>query len=252
MFWIKIILGGVVLSVLGSCAPKETASPQKDKAQTLVDQAIEAHGGERFANSSYQFEFRGKAYTWVTEAGQYLYTRAFQDSNGLVQDHLSNDGFFRTLNGERSVTTHEQDSMYSNSVNSVFYFIRLPYGLNDPAANKKYLGEESIKGKKYDKIEVTFEQEGGGKDYDDVFVYWFEQQSHHLDYLAYSYETEGGGLRFRKAFNPREVGGIRFQDYVNYKAALQAGRGAASLGQLFEAGQLDSLSSIINEKVSLR
>ncbi|MEL7534879.1 MAG: DUF6503 family protein, partial [Bacteroidota bacterium] len=143
-------------------------------------------------------------------------------------------------------------SMYSNSVNSVLYFIRLPYGLNDPAVNKKYLGEESIKGKKYHKIEVTFEQEGGGKDYDDVFVYWLDQQSHYLDYLAYSYETDGGGLRFRKAFNARTIGGIRFQDYVNYKAELQAGREAASLGLLYEAAELDSLSSIINENISLQ
>ena len=38
-----------------------------------------------------------------------------------------------------------------------------------------------------------------------------------MDYLAYSFQVNGGGVRFREAYNPRTVGGIRFQDYVNYK-----------------------------------
>ncbi len=252
MFWTRLLLGLTILGFIASCGPTEAPDQSIDKAQVIIDQSIEAHGGKRFAKSNYQFDFRGKTYRWSTEAGRFLYTRTFQDSTGQIQDHLSNDGFYRTLNGERLVTTHEQDSMYSNSVNSVLYFARLPYGLNDPAVNKKYLGEESIKGKKYHKVEVTFDQEGGGKDYTDVFVYWFDQQSHYLDYLAYSYETDGGGLRFRKAFNPRSVGGIRFQDYVNYKAELQEGREAASLGQLYETAELDSLSSILNENISLQ
>lgn len=252
MYWTRLFFGLLILGFTLSCSPKKSPSQPTDKAQIIVDQAIEAHGGKRFANSNYQFTFRGKTYAWSTADGRYLYTRAFEDSTGQIQDHLSNDDFFRTLNGERLVTSHEQDSMYSNSVNSVLYFIRLPYGLNDPAVNKRYLGEESIDAKKYHKVEVTFEQEGGGKDYTDIFVYWFEQESHYLDYLAYSYETDGGGLRFRKAYNPRTLGGIRFQDYVNYKAALEPGRTAADLGHLYEAKALDSLSSIINENISIQ
>ncbi|MEL7530725.1 MAG: hypothetical protein AAFN10_05425, partial [Bacteroidota bacterium] len=112
MFWTKIILGLIIISFSASCSPKEAPTqPPKDKAQSIIDLSIEAHGGKRFANSSYQFDFRGKTYNWSTENGQYLYTRTFKDSMGLIRDYLSNDGFYRTLNGERSVTTHEQDSM---------------------------------------------------------------------------------------------------------------------------------------------
>lgn len=252
MSWTRIVFGLLLIAILAACSKEESNTPPVDTTQLIIDQAIQAHGGDRFANSKYQFEFRGKSYAWQTGEGSYLYTRSFEDSSRQIVDHLSNDGFYRTLNGERIVTSHKQDSMYSNSINSVFYFIRLPFGLNDPAVNKNYLGEESIKGKKYHKIEVTFDEDGGGKDFDDIFVYWFAQDNHTLDYLAYSYATDGGGLRFRKAYNPREIGGIRFQDYVNYKADLQTGRGAVDLGQLYETAQLDSLSSIINEKVSLQ
>ncbi|MEL6589754.1 MAG: DUF6503 family protein [Bacteroidota bacterium] len=253
MLFSRIFLLLASVGVLFSCtqnASPETKTP--DQAQKVVDLAIEAHGGETYQNSRYRFDFRGKSYSWYLAGGQYHYTRTFQDSLGLIEDHLSNEGFVRTLDGDRIPITHEQDSMYSNSVNSVFYFALLPYGLNAPAVKKRYLGEESIKGKAYDKIEVRFAEEGGGKDFEDVYVYWFGQEDHRLDYLAYSYLTDGGGLRFRKAYNSRMVGKIRFQDYVNYKAEVIPGRTPDQLAAMYEAGQLDSLSSIINENIQLQ
>ena len=38
-----------------------------------------------------------------------------------------------------------------------------------------------------------------------------------MDHLAYSYETDGGGVSFRKGHNFRELNGMRFADYVNFK-----------------------------------
>ena len=64
---------------------------------------------------------------------------------------------------------------------------------------------------------MRFTEEDGGKDFEDVFLYWFDEQTFSMDYLAYSYITDGGGVRFREAFNKSEIGGIVFQDYINYK-----------------------------------
>ncbi len=88
--------------------------------------------------------------------------------------------------------------VYSNSVNSVAYFALLPFRLNDAAVNKRYIGTSEIKGEPYFEIEVTFQQKGGGKDHDDVFIYWIHQQHFTMDYLAYSFIVDGGGTRFRK------------------------------------------------------
>ena len=39
---------------------------------------------------------------------------------------------------------------------------------------------------------VTFAQDGGGRDWQDRYVYWLHPSRHTLDYLAYSYrETPG-------------------------------------------------------------
>ena len=48
-------------------------------------------------------------------------------------------------------------------------------------------------------------------------MYWFNKETFKPDYLAYDFHTDGGGVRFRKAYNERYVDGIRFVDYENYK-----------------------------------
>ena len=72
-----------------------------------------------------------------------------------------------------------------------------------------------------------------------------------MDYLAYSYHTDGGGMRFRASYNVRTVGGIRFADYVNYEAdpSLQI----ETLDELFTEGKLKELSRIelVNIKVDI-
>lgn len=88
---------------------------------------------------------------------------------------------------------------YYNSVNSVHYFAYLPQGLNDKAVQKELLGEVVLKGEPYYKVRVTFAQEGGGNDYEDVFIYWFHKQKFTMDYLAYEFHVDGGGMRFREA-----------------------------------------------------
>ena len=221
-------------------------------AQQIIDQSIDAHGGEKYQSFFIEFDFRNRHYSGKRDGGAFVYTREFEDTTGQVRDVLSNEGFHREINGTKVELTEKKAFAYQNSVNSVLYFIQLPYGLNDAAVHKKYLGEAQIHGKTYHKVRISFSEEGGGKDFEDVFVYWIDRESYLIDYFAYSYLTDGGGLRFRKAINRREEGGLQIQDYVNYKAEVLPGREVSELDSLFEAGALDSLSSIINENVIVR
>ena len=134
-------------------------------------------------------------------------------------------------------------NIYSNSINSVHYFAYLPYGLNDPAVNKEFLGEMAIKGKDYYKVKVTFDQENGGDDFDDVYIYWFNKETFKPEYLAYEFHVNGGGLRFREAYNERYVNGIRFVDYNNYKSVSDS-QSIYEIDSLFNKGELELLSKI--------
>lgn len=227
-----------------------SCSRQSDgPAADIVDKAIETHGGRAFDEAHFQFRFRDRDYTWYRNGGRFEYRRIFTDSTGqTVTDVLNNQGFTRLVEGRAVELPEERRNAFTNSVNSVIYFAVLPYRLNDEAVRKEYLGETEIKGEPYQKVKVTFEQEGGGEDFEDEFIYWFHSRHHTMDYMAYSYHTEGGGMRFREAYNPRNIGGIRWQDYINYKPASAEAR-LEELDKLFDQDELEELSRIELEDI---
>lgn len=215
----------------------------ENKAQRVVDNAIEKHGGKAYQDLELEFDFRNRHYTAERKDGVFTYTRQFTDSTGNIKDVLSNTGLVRYRNDSIVPISDERRKAFSNSVNSVIYFALLPFGLNDDAVNKHWMEETTLKGEPYDMVRVTFDQRGGGEDHEDVFLYWIHQQKNTMDYFAYSYQTDGGGLRFREAINPRVVGGILFQDYVNYKPEDESVP-LEQLQALFVSGELEKLSEI--------
>jgi hypothetical protein len=234
------------LFLFASCGPKAPS------AQEIVDKAIVTHGGENFNKAIVTFKFRDYLYRALRDNGAYVYSRTFTDSTGQrVYDVLQNSGFTRTINDQKTDLPADKVKAYSNSVNGVIYFALLPYFLNDDAVQKEYLGEVTIKGESYYKIKVTFAQQGGGEDHEDEYVYWFHQKNYTMDYLAYSFLVDGGGTRFREAVNPRKVGGILFQDYVNY-AAEAKDFNIENYDRAFEAGKLEKISDINLEEIEVK
>ncbi len=193
------------------------ACSSKTDPQGIVDKAIETAGGKKFLNSTISFDFRGRHYVTRRDGGTFSHERIFKDSLNTIHDFLTNEGFQRETNGERTEVPDSMAAKYARSVNSTIYFALLPYGLNDPAVQKKFLNQTTFEDQPYFTIEVTFKKEDGGEDFNDVFLYWIHEKNFTVDYLAYLYYTDGGGLRFRKAYNPRKVNGILFQDYINYE-----------------------------------
>jgi hypothetical protein len=223
-----------------------------DQAQKIIDQAIEAHGLEAVHNSVIEFDFRNRHYRSTRNGGAFTYERIFSDSTGQFHDRLTNDAFTRTLNGEVVDLDEKKKNSYTNSVNSVIYFALLPYFLNDLAVQKEYLGESQIKEASYHQVKVTFQQEGGGEDFQDEFIYWFHTEKHTMDYLAYNYQTDGGGARFRVAYNSRTVEGIRFADYVNLKPKEKDNLAVETFDSLFQANELIELSRIETENIQVQ
>ena len=234
-----------------SCQPTSETAVSSSKAQRIIDQAIAAHGGDALQQTHISFDFRKKHYEVALDQGKFVYESTGPDSIGFVHDVLTNQGFTRSVDHQPLELNEEKQSQYGNSLNSVVYFVLLPYPLNDPAVDKEYLEETSVQGEPYHKIRVTFSQEGGGDDFDDEYIYWIHREQHTMDYLAYSFHVNGGGTRFRKAYNVREVEGIRFADYVNYESTV-ADFELENYDQLFEEGKVEELSRIETRNVEIR
>ena len=236
----------VVSLILAACGPSE--------AQRIVDEAIAAHGGQVLDHAVVEFDFRGQHFVVRRDGGRFHYDRTYTDSTGAsVREVLSSDSLYRAVSGDRVDLSQEERRAVETAVNSVVYFAFLPYRLNDPAVQKRLLGTDTLRGATYDVVEVTFEQQGGGRDWQDRFVYWFHQSRHTMDYLAYHYHTDGGGSRFREATNPRTVDGLRVADYLNYTAPGDTmGPGVERYADLLEQGALEKVSEVRLENVRVQ
>lgn len=217
----------------------------------IIDKTIENAGGEKYRHAEISFLFRGKKYKSVRNCGMFSLERISEDSLGNIRDVVTNEGFSRYRNGSLQSLADSMAVRYKNSVNSVHYFVQLPFGLNAPAVNKTLIGTDSIAGKIYYEIKVGFDQQGGGSDHEDAYVYWINKNDFTVDYLAYRYHTNGGGVRFREAFNPRKIGGICFVDYRNF-APENLDVKLSDLDSLFSAGKLNLFSTIENTKIEVK
>lgn len=244
-FFLLII--SLLFIACNSTKTTNSSSPQLSKAEIILQKAIEAHGGTKYQTAHYSFTFRGKQYTFKNNKDQFRYSVKSKKDGKEIVDVLENGNLKREVNGVEIALSEKEENRYSGGLNSVIYFATLPNKLQDKAVKKSYQGTTTIKGKAYEILEIKFEQEGGGRDHDDVFHYWINQKTNVIDYLAYNYQVNGGGVRFRSAYNSRNVDGIIFQDYVNYKA--EVGTPLVDLPRLFEQGKLKELSRIETENV---
>ncbi|WP_242535606.1 DUF6503 family protein [[Muricauda] lutisoli] len=218
--------------------------PKKElTVQEIVDNSIADSGGKLFNDHKVTFDFRDKSYVSENVDGQRVFKRISDLDSITIMDVKRGNDFERYMNDSLVMVHDTMAVKYANSVNSVHYFVRLPYGLNDGAVNKELLGKETIDNKQYYKVKVTFDQQGGGDDFEDTYLYWFDIDSFKPNYLAYDFHVNGGGQRFRKAYNERYVNGIRFVDYENYKPKND-GTDILEIGQLYNQGELELLSKI--------
>lgn len=221
-------------------------------AQEVVDKSIEVCGGYLFENSMVSFDFRDRQYISEMKESQKILTRILKNDTIHFKDVRSSKGLQRFKNDTLVTLGDSLANMYANSVNSVHYFSKLPFGLNDPAVHKEHIGEIKIKEQEYYKIKITFDQMNGGDDFDDTYIYWINKKTFVPDYLGYSFQVNGGGTRFRVAYNERIISGIRFVDYENLKP-IDSTATIFSADSIFIKDEMKLLSKIElkNVKVTL-
>ena len=211
-----------------------------------MNRSIDAHGANLADNAKLDFSFRGIDYSVDRNNGDFVYERRFEKEGKPLVDRLDNNGFSRMINDSLIVLPDSLITRYTASLNSVIYFAQLPYSLDGDAVILEHLGMDQINEEQYHQIKVTFKENGGGEDHEDVFVYWVDAQDFLVDYLAYSYCEDDCGFRFRESVNRRNLDGIIVQDYNNYRSP-NTDPILEELDTAFEANQLILLSEIKTE-----
>ena len=218
-------------------------------AKALIEASVEAHGMNEFNKKAIEFQFRNYRYSQTQDKQGLVYTRRKNTTPNILDLLHSKNGFQRTLAGEKVALSDSIALIYSESLNSVLYFFRLPLSLKDPGAIKTLMDTEQINGRTYQKVGVYFTSKNGGVDHQDTFRYWFDKEIKTLDYLAYQYHTNAGGVRFRVAINRRAIEGLVLQDYENYTAPKNTP--LHDLPKMYEEGKLELVSLIANDSITL-
>ena len=81
-------------------------------------------------------------------------------------------------------------------------------------------------------------------------MYWIGKEDFLIDYLAYTFHTNGGGKRFRVLMEQCNIKGIRFVDYHNYQP-VDLKIPLIDLDLAFDKKQLKKVSEIILENIEV-
>jgi hypothetical protein len=215
----------------------------------ILNETVNVYGGEAYKNSKIQFEFRGKNYSVIRKNGKFHFERNYIDSLSNIKEYIINKGVYKEIDGSSVNLTQHQKRIISNSINSVVYFASLPYPLLDDAVKSRLL--KTNDSEKYYVVEVTFEEEGGGEDFDDRYIYWINKRSFKMDYLAYYFHVNGGGSRFRVVHNERKINGIIITDHDNYNSDELGKQEIEKYLQLYIENKLKKLSEVNLENPSV-
>lgn len=239
---IGCVLFAVAFASCDSVPTSAEAVEEVSEVQRIVNESIAFHGGDILVNAKVSFRFRDRDYTVERSGGEFVYTSSHRDSAGVHVRALTNGGYTETLDGNLLPMSAKDSLARAGTVNSVVYFALLPLFLNDPAVYKELQGVDTLDGKAYHRVQVTFDPAGGGEDHDDVYLYWFHVDSSRMDFIAYSFHVNEGGSRLRRAVNTRRINGVIFQDYENYRGP--APDSLAYIASMYSEGSLDMISTV--------
>lgn len=245
------------LLLLAACQPSSPPPSDSPSARAIIDSAIATHGGSVLDRAVVSFTFRGDEYRIRQNEGRFHYRRTYTDSLGrMVTDGLTNDGVYRVADGDTVSLSDDEKNSVETTVNSVAYFTLLPHPLDDPAVQPEYGGRDTLDGVPYHRVRVTFQQSGGGQDWQDVFLYWFRTDTYAMDYFSYAFGLAPGdsdtGTRFRAAYNVRRINGVRVADYRNYTSDTLATDRMERYPSLRRREALELVSRIEIDSVQVR
>ena len=249
------VLQAFALAALALAACERPAPQGDTEALALLDRARTHHGSALLDDATVRFTFRGTPFVIERDGGRFRYARTLTDDRGrTVEEVVDNDGAHRFVDGEEAPLTADGAARLTTAVNSVAYFALLPAPLADPAVRARLLTPDRVGGEDYDRVEVTFAEDGGGADFQDRYVYWLRQSDGQVGHYAYTYEVAPGdtartatGTRFRVPIRTWREGGALFQDWRNLTADSLAD--LADFGDHYDEGRVIEVSTVVLDSV---
>ncbi|MEM1328003.1 MAG: DUF6503 family protein [Bacteroidota bacterium] len=177
----------LLLALLIACSSPETTeettfTPQPDLPEVLV-QAIEAHGGwETWQSmSSMQYDIAKDSMTTETHLID-LQNRKVRITTKPEQFTLGFDGTDVWIAPDLAAFGESSARFYHNLL---FYFYAMPFIVTDPGIQYETVEGDSLNGKIYDALKVSYDG-GVGDAPDDEYILYFDKETHQMEWLLYT------------------------------------------------------------------
>ncbi len=214
-------IAAILVVTAGFLTVSDVAAAEKVKRLPIVDRAIAYHGGDRYTSSETTLDSCSKSGCSRVRArlddGRFDLEVEGSTRAGTLRVRADNDSTLAWLDGRPLTLDREQAVRRRDWLMQRVYFAFLPFRLNDPSVWKEDLGLETWGDRTLHRVRISFTP-GSSTDADDAYTYWFDAQTAQVVRFAYEYDGAPGGIRFRRTFNPRRIGGILFFDQENYGA----------------------------------
>ena len=168
-------------------------APEDPKAREIAGQVMQALGGREAwdATRYIRFTFAGRrSHLWDKHTGQHRVEGQTREGKPYVAIENLNTKEGRAWLEGRELSGDELKEMLENAygawVNDTYWLV-MPYKLEDPGVRLSYAGEETIDGRAYDKLHLSFDHVGLTPG--DEYWAYINKDTHLMDRWAYHLES---------------------------------------------------------------
>jgi hypothetical protein len=181
-----VVTGSLLIAALALVPRPGSAQPT---AQSVADSVQQALGGKQaWDNTRYlHFTFAGRrSHWWDKWTGRYRVEGDTKDKQHyVVLENVNTKEGTAYLDGKKLEGDKAKEMLengYGAWVNDT-YWLLMPYKIQDPGVNLSYAGEETIDGKTYDKLALSFGKVGLTPG--DRYTAYINRDTHLMDRWAY-------------------------------------------------------------------
>ncbi len=190
MFRRAAVTGSLLIAALALAPQPGSAQPT---AQSVADSAQKALGGkEAWDNTHYlHFTFAGRrTHWWDKWTGRHRVEGDNKEGKHyVILENVNTKEGTAYLDGQKLEGDKAKEMLengYGAWVNDT-YWLLMPYKLQDPGVNLSYAGEETVDGKLYDKLALSFGKVGLTPG--DHYTAYFNRDTHLMDRWAFILES---------------------------------------------------------------
>lgn len=200
---------------LGSC-DRQTETP-KLTAKTILNKAIEAHGGQRYDGATITFDLNDYRFKFHKSGYNYKHQMSSEKDGAYHTATAFNGGMNYRIEDSLVEQNARLQTMIRTRVNNVAYDFYIPYVFTTNDIVLTDLGTEQLRLRNYHKIKVGYKQIEGAEPDLRAYVLWIDTETFEIDFIAKQNDEESGRKQFMAAAYKRKVEGMLFSDFELYQ-----------------------------------